>query len=830
MPVRQHASARVGVGVVSWGMSSSPFADLDRMMDLPRLGGLLLSPDGSRLVTGVAVLDGDADAPRARRATAAWEVDPTGERPARRLTLARTGDEPAGFTADGDLLIRSARDLPAGVGGTGGRAPGAAAPDAPAAAVSAREAAQESADEVPPVDAPDESPAPDTPDPARPGEADAPAVVPDTAALWLLPRGGGELQPLATHPGGLRAAHVARSGALLVEAATLAGSASPADDARRRAARKATRVTAVLHDGGPVRHWDADLPAEVHRLYRVEPSATEEAAGGAGSGADALAAPALARLVDVDPNAGDGTVGTPSRSVSVDDAGEVAVIVEGRRAAGGAWLSRLVRVDLADGARRVLVEGTTEANPGTAAVSPDGATVAVVMGADPDGGRAPSPWLELVDAATGERRRLAEGWDRWAQGPTWLPDGSGLLVTADDHAHGPLFRIAVGEGSGAGAAEGAGADAEGTVRRLTGNGALHDVVVAPDGSAAYALRASWAHPEEIVRVDLGAAGVVVHAPDAAAVDADARAGDETRTGLGAEVRERLDSAVTALRGPAPRPELPGTLTEFWSDGADGTPVHSWLALPAGASEQRPAPLLLWVHGGPLNSWNAWSWRWIPWLFVAQGYAVLLPDPGLSTGYGRSMVDRGWGEWGTTVFEDLMRATDAAVARADIDGERTAAMGGSFGGYMANWIAGHTDRFDAIVSHAGLWALDQFASTTDHPQYWNCVLPPEVAREHSPHRSVERIGTPMLVIHGDKDYRVPVGEGLRLFTDLLTRSALPQGGDGRTAHRLLVFPVENHWILKPQNHKVWNQVVLRFLEAHVLGERDGEAPRRLPLEA
>ena len=89
---------------------------------------------------------------------------------------------------------------------------------------------------------------------------------------------------------------------------------------------------------------------------------------------------------------------------------------------------------------------------------------------------------------------------------------------------------------------------------------------------------------------------------------------------------------------------------------------------------------------------------------------------------------------------------------------------------------------------------------------------------------------MLVIHGDKDYRVPVGEGLRLFTDLLTRSALPQGGDGRTAHRLLVFPDENHWILKPQNHKVWNQVGLRFLEAHVLGERDGEAPRRLPLEA
>ena len=121
---------------------------------------------------------------------------------------------------------------------------------------------------------------------------------------------------------------------------------------------------------------------------------------------------------------------------------------------------------------------------------------------------------------------------------------------------------------------------------------------------------------------------------------------------------------------------------------------------------------MWIHGGPLGSWNAWTWRWNPWLLVAKGYAVLLPDPALSTGYGQSYIQRGWGGWGRAPYTDLMEITDAAVDRPDIDATRTAAMGGSFGGYMANWVAGQTDRFNAIVTHASLWALDQFGPTTD----------------------------------------------------------------------------------------------------------------------
>ncbi|ELB90741.1 dipeptidyl aminopeptidase [Rhodococcus wratislaviensis IFP 2016] len=226
---------------------------------------------------------------------------------------------------------------------------------------------------------------------------------------------------------------------------------------------------------------------------------------------------------------------------------------------------------------------------------------------------------------------------------------------------------------------------------------------------------------------------------------------------------------------------------------------------------------MWVHGGPLGSWNTWSWRWNPWLLVARGYAVLLPDPALSTGYGQEFVERGWGKWGKAPFTDLMAITDAAVALPEIDEKRTAAMGGSFGGYMANWIAGHTDRFKAIVTHASLWALDQFGPTTDAAWYWQREMTPEMAVENSPHLYVADIVTPMLVIHGDKDFRVPIGEGLRLWFELLSESGLPADDDGRTEHRFLYFPDENHWILTPQNAKVWYQVVLSFLSEHVRGE-------------
>jgi dipeptidyl aminopeptidase/acylaminoacyl peptidase len=228
----------------------------------------------------------------------------------------------------------------------------------------------------------------------------------------------------------------------------------------------------------------------------------------------------------------------------------------------------------------------------------------------------------------------------------------------------------------------------------------------------------------------------------------------------------------------------------------------------------PHPLLLWVHGGPLHSWNGWSWRWNPHLMAARGYAVLLPDPALSTGYGREFVRRGWGRWGVEPYTDLMAITDAALEHPAVDASRTAAMGGSFGGYMANWIAGHTDRFRAIVTHASLWDLDQFGPTTDAAYYWSREMTPEMSREHSPSRHADAIRSPVLVIHGDKDYRVPIGEGLRLWWDLCSRAEDPDA----MPHRFLYFPSENHWVLTPGNAKVWYETVFAFLGVHVLDEQ------------
>ena len=161
----------------------------------------------------------------------------------------------------------------------------------------------------------------------------------------------------------------------------------------------------------------------------------------------------------------------------------------------------------------------------------------------------------------------------------------------------------------------------------------------------------------------------------------------------------------------------------------------------------------------------------------------------------------------------MTIIEAAEARPDIDQTRTAAMGGSFGGYMANWVAGNTDRFRCIVTHASIWSLEQFRGTTDSAAYWDREFgtPERNAaryREHSPDRLADAIRTPMLVIHGERDHRVPIGEALRLWTDLKSR-----GVDAK----FLYFPDENHWILKPSNARVWYETVLAFLDQHVLGK-------------
>ena len=594
---------------------------------------------------------------------------------------------------------------------------------------------------------------------ARP-DPDSPDADP-VNALWLLPADGGEARVVHSRAGGISSVMAAKDAdATFVSAEVLAGSADEDNDDERRKARKDNKVSAILHSGYPVRYWDADLGPAEPRIFAVEQGDEQEP--GKPSTVDAAAPLKLRNLT---PGVG-GSLRESKTVVSPD--GKTIYTSMTKALAKADSREVLAAIDVATGNVKVLLdhEGMSYF-PGP--VSPDNGTLVVESESDTTPTQAPQVKLHLLNVADGETdlEPLAHHWDRWATVLAWLPDGSAVLAKADDDGASPVFLINV---------------ADGGVKRVTQDASAYsDVVISPDGTAAFALRSSYEFPAEAVRMDLA-------------------------TG-----------EVTRLQAPAERPVYKGHLERVETTADDGARVPAYLALPEGASAGKPAPLLLWIHGGPLGSWNAWTWRWNPWLLVAKGYAVLLPDPALSTGYGQEFIQRGWGEWGKKPFTDLMAITDAVVGRPDIDESRTAAMGGSFGGYMANWVAGQTDRFKAIVTHASLWALDQFGPTTDAAQYWLKEMTVEMAMENSPHLNVGNIKTPMLVIHGDKDYRVPIGEGLRLWYELLSSSQLPADDNGQSPHRFLYFPDENHWVLQPQHAKIWYGVVEHFLAKQVLGE-------------
>jgi dipeptidyl aminopeptidase/acylaminoacyl peptidase len=561
----------------------------------------------------------------------------------------------------------------------------------------------------------------------------------------------------------------------------LTGASDGAEDERLRKLRKDKKVGAILHDGYPVRYWDHDLGPDVPHLLGWHFKPGDDVARSVEVASLSIE---HLKVSDLTPSPGHAL-----REAQYDFSPDGTFVVSTWRLphAKGEHRSILVLIDIDSRQRTVLVDDP-HADLGDPVISPAGTAVAFVRETLSDGATATRSTLHVVELdgeKPGQVRDVAAHWDRWTTSHQWLPDGAGLLVTADQDGRAPIFIVDLEQD---------------TVTQLTHDDyAYSDLQVAPDARFVYALRASYLAPAHPVRIQL--------VPD----------------------ENRMPGTVTVLRAPAPPPTLPGTLTEVRTSvgsGEDETEIRGWLAVPDGSGPQNPAPLLLWIHGGPLSSWNTWSWRWNPWLMVAQGYAVLLPDPALSTGYGQDFVQRGWGRWGAEPYTDLMAITEATVARDDIDETRTAAMGGSFGGYMANWVAGQTDRFKAIVTHASLWALDQFGPTTDASYYWAREMTAEMAKTYSPHRNVRNIRTPMLVVHGDKDYRVPIGEGLRLWYELLASSQLAADDEGRTDHRFLYFPDENHWILTPQHAKVWYQVVLGFLGQHVLEQGPPELPETL----
>lgn len=369
--------------------------------------------------------------------------------------------------------------------------------------------------------------------------------------------------------------------------------------------------------------------------------------------------------------------------------------------------------------------------------------------------------LMVLDRASGKSTPVTDNLDRNVESMVFSQDSKRLIFTVEDRGRTSLQMIPVAGGA--------------SKILVTGAGHLDDVQFSSDGKTLLYTEQTGASPTEIYRVSSG--------------------------GGAAKPLTKINEALMQQYAIQP-------LQDLYIKSTDDARIHSFIVNPPDFNPKKKYPVLFLIHGGPQGAWSqSWSYRWNPQVFASAGFVVVMPNPRGSTGYGQKFTDDINADWGGRVYEDIMAVVDHVAAQPWSDSQRFAAAGGSYGGYMVDWMLGHTDRFKAFVSHAGVFDLRSMAGETEELWFvkWEFQGMPwenkELYEKWSPSSFINEFKTPTLVIHGEQDFRVPMGQGLQLFTALQMK---------RVPSKLLLFPDEGHWILKPQNSVIWYNSFLEWI--------------------
>jgi dipeptidyl aminopeptidase/acylaminoacyl peptidase len=438
----------------------------------------------------------------------------------------------------------------------------------------------------------------------------------------------------------------------------------------------------------------------------------------------------------------------------------------------------IVPVSGGTGVSPVQAKNITADNPAsdsTPLYSPDGKWIAYRAQKRP-GDESDRFRLMLYDRKTGDKKGIADDYDGWVESLAWSPNSRGLLFTTEEKGGSPLFWVLPFD-----LKSGAKLRIREKELILVAARGFFDspVMVSPDFALVDGM--SLAAPNEIYAVHMASLSA-----------------DDT-------VPESRATALTHINDPVLSQVAMSPLEFFWFEGAKGDKVQGFLVKPPNFDPNKKYPVKFLIHGGPEGAWgDDWSYRWNPELFAANGYAVIMINFHGSTGYGQKFIDAINGDWGGAPFEDVMKSLDYAEKTYPfIDKERECALGASYGGYMANWILGHTDRFKCIVTHDGIFNSTSAWGATEELWFneWEFKGTPYTNRalydKWSPHMYATNFKTPTLVVHGQLDYRLDVSEGFQLFTTL-QRMNIPS--------KMLYFPDEGHWVLKPQNSQLWYKTV------------------------